>query len=166
MEVESLYEEHHADLLRYMVRYCGDPDLAEDVVQETFVRLAERPPADERNLRAWLFTVATHLVRDVWRTRRRRRELLDETPGDAPIGDPGDTPETALSRKERRRIVRTALDELTEKERTVLLMREEGFAHREIAQAVGTTTGSIGTMIARAMWKLADHLPADAGGAP
>lgn len=164
MEVASLYEKHHAELLRYLVRYCGDEDLAEDAVQETFVRLAERPPADDRNLRAWLFTVATHYVRDVWRTGRRRRELLDEAPGRAPIGDPGDPPDTALSRKERRRIVRAALDELNDKERTVLLMREEGFAHREIARAVGTTTGSVGTMIARALRKLADRLPAEAGG--
>jgi len=59
------------------------------------------------------------------------------------------------------RAVRAALDALTEKERTVLLMREEGFAHREIAEAVGTTTGSVGTMIARALDKLAERLPLD-----
>jgi DNA-directed RNA polymerase specialized sigma24 family protein len=51
---------------------------------------------------------------------------------------------------------------LGEKERTVLLMREEGFSHREIADAVGTTTGSVGTMIARALDKLAAELPLDA----
>jgi len=44
----------------------------------------------------------------------------------------------------------------------VLLMREEGFAHREIAEAVGTTTASVGTMIARALDKLARLLPLDA----
>jgi DNA-directed RNA polymerase specialized sigma24 family protein len=51
---------------------------------------------------------------------------------------------------------------LGEKERTVLLMREEGFSHREIADAVGATTGSVGTMIARALDKLAAELPLDA----
>jgi DNA-directed RNA polymerase specialized sigma24 family protein len=51
---------------------------------------------------------------------------------------------------------------LGEKERTVLLMREEGFSHREIADAVGTTTGSVGTMIVRALDKLAAELPLDA----
>jgi DNA-directed RNA polymerase specialized sigma24 family protein len=50
---------------------------------------------------------------------------------------------------------------LTDRERTILLMREEGFAHREIASIVGTTTGSIGTMIARALERLAQHLPLD-----
>ena len=43
----------------------------------------------------------------------------------------------------------------------MLLMREEGFSHREIAEAVGTTTGSVGTMIARALDKLAARLQLD-----
>ncbi len=58
--------------------------------------------------------------------------------------------------------MRAALATLNEKERTVLLMREEGFTHREIAEAVGTTTGSVGTMIARALDRLAERLPLDA----
>ena len=53
------------------------------------------------------------------------------------------------------------LDALNEKERTMLLMREEGFTHREIAEAVGTTTKSVGTMVARALRKLASELPLD-----
>jgi DNA-directed RNA polymerase specialized sigma24 family protein len=40
-------------------------------------------------------------------------------------------------------------------------MREEGFTHREIAEAVGTTTGSVGTLIARALDRLAERLPLD-----
>ena len=75
------------------------------------------------------------------------------------MGDPPDRPDEALERVDQRRRVRAALDRLSEKERTVLLMREEGFAHREIAAAVGTSTGSVGTMIARALRKLAAELP-------
>jgi DNA-directed RNA polymerase specialized sigma24 family protein len=43
----------------------------------------------------------------------------------------------------------------------MLLMREEGFSHREIADAVGTTTGSVGTMLVRALDRLAALLPLD-----
>ena len=43
------------------------------------------------------------------------------------------------------------LDALSERDRAILLMREEGFKHREIAEAVGTTTKSVGTLIARAL---------------
>ena len=62
---------------------------------------------------------------------------------------------------ERRHAVRAALDALSMKERTALLMREEGCSHREIADAVGTTTGSVGTLLARALDKLAAALPLD-----
>lgn len=165
MEVGALYEAHHVPLVRYLSRFCGDPELAADAAQEAFVRYVERPPEEDSNLRAWLFTVATHVVRDQTRARSRRSDLLEAWPDHAPIGDPGADPEEALLESERRRAVRAALDALDEKERMMLLMREEGFRHREIADAVGTTTGSVGTMIARALKKLARALPEDLGGA-
>jgi DNA-directed RNA polymerase specialized sigma24 family protein len=55
--------------------------------------------------------------------------------------------------------VRRALAALSERDRTALLMREEGFSHEEIAAAVGTTTKSVGTVVARALRKLAAELP-------
>ena len=163
MRVESLYEAHRPALVRYLARFAGDPDLAEDAAQEAFVRLAERPPARDENLRAWLFTVATRIAVDQARGRRRRENLLEAGGDDPALGDAPDPPDEALDRARIRHHVRAALDTLDEKERTVLLMREEGFAHKEIAAAVGTTTGSVGTMIARALKKLADRLPPGIG---
>jgi RNA polymerase sigma factor (sigma-70 family) len=159
VEVESLYEAHRPALVRYLARYCGDPHVAEDAAQEAFVRLAERPPAGEENLRAWLFTVATRIALDDRRSHRRHENLLRGAPERAGLGEAPDRPDEALARGDLRRRVRAVLDSLGEKERTVLLMREEGFTHKEIAAAVGTTTGSVGTMIARALRKLTALLP-------
>jgi RNA polymerase sigma factor (sigma-70 family) len=77
-------------------------------------------------------------------------------PGPAP--DPAAAPERAevVGR------VRAALAALSERDRTILLMREEGFTHREIADAVGTTTQSVGTLIARALDKMAGALGPEA----
>jgi len=158
----ELFARHHVELYRYVARFTGDADLAEDVVQDAFVRLAERPPADETQLRGWLFRVATTIAIDALRGARRRLALVRERPERQPVGDPPPDPAAALEREETRRRVREALRALSEKERAVLLMREEGFAHREIAAAVGTTTQSVGTMIARALEKLARHLDLDA----
>jgi RNA polymerase sigma-70 factor (ECF subfamily) len=143
------------------VRLTGDPDIAADAAQEAFVRLLSRPPRDERP-RAWLFTVATNLVRAWSNSGRRRRALLDRAAGRAPAADAALDPFAATHQAQLQRAVRSALAELAEKERTILLMREEGFSHREIANAVGTTTKSVGTMIARALDKLAAQLPLDA----
>ena len=165
MRPEDLYAAHRPALVRYLARFAGDADVAEDAAQEAFVRLAERPPASGENLRAWLYTVATRVAVDQARARIRRASLLEAGPERPAMGDPPDRPDEALDRADLRRRVRAALDTLDEKERTVLLMREEGFAHKEIAAAVGTTTGSVGTMIARALRKLASRLPAGTGAA-
>lgn len=157
----ELFERHHAELYRYAARFTGEPDLAEDVVQEAFVRFAVRPPADQGNVRAWLFRVATTAAIDAMRGARRRLTLLRERPELQPLGEPPPDPAAELERKETRHRVRAALAELKPRERAVLLMREEGFAHREIAAALGTTTGSVGTMIARALEKLARRLDLD-----
>lgn len=159
MNVTQLFLEHYDGLYRYLVRLTGDEDLAADAAQETFVRLVERPPQD-RNLRAWLYAVATNVVRDSARARARWLTLLKGSPDRAPMGDVPPLPDAAAESAERQRTVRAALDRLNWKERTVLLMREEGFAHHEIADAVGTTTGSVGTMLARALRKLSAELSA------
>jgi RNA polymerase sigma-70 factor (ECF subfamily) len=166
MRLEELFVRHQAELFRYVARYTGDADLAEDVVQDTFVRLAERPPKDGSQVRAWLYRVATTVAIDAMRGDRRRLRLVQDEPARAPMGMPPPDPGLEAERHETQARVRAALAALNEKERSILLMREEGFAHREIAVAVGTTTGSVGTMIARALEKLARHLDLDAEDVP
>ena len=161
MDVATFFAEHHGALFRYLVRFCGDPDLAADAAQEAFVRLIERPPRGQVQ-RAWLYTVATNVVVDAGRTRARQGRLLAAVPDRAPHGAPPLDAQARVESDERVRTVRAALATLPERDRTVLLMREEGFSHREIAEAVGTTAGSIGTMIARALDRLAGALPLDA----
>jgi RNA polymerase sigma-70 factor (ECF subfamily) len=160
--VAQLFEEHHASLFRYLARLSGDADLAADAAQEAFVRLIEgNGRAGASAPRAWLFTVGTNLVLEGGRTRTRRARLLEGAPGRAPIGDPPLDAQAHLEGEERRRVVSVALLALSGKERTALLMQQEGFSHREIADTVGTTTGSVGTLLARALDKLASALPLD-----
>ena len=161
LDLARLFDEHHQSLYRYLVRFCGDGDVAADAAQEAFLRLVERPPPVGGAERAWLFKVATNVVLDGARTRVRRIRLLASAPTRAPVGDAPRDPHELVEADERRRHVSAALAALSAKERTALLMREEGFSHREIAEAVGTTTGSVGTLIARALDRLAGSLALD-----
>lgn len=163
MNPTELFIEHYDALYRYLLRLTGDSDVAADAAQEAFVRLVERAPQD-RNVRAWLFAVATNVVRDGARAQARWMAILRASPERAPVGEAPARPDLALESEERRRVVRAALETLSWKEKTILLMREEGFAHHEIAEAVGTTTGSVGTMIARALRKLSAQLATRAEG--
>lgn len=160
MDAATLFAEHHAALFRYLTWMTGDPDLAADAAQETFVRLLERQPCPEK-AKAWLFQVGTNVARESVRTHTRRIRLLEEKAETATLSDAGATPAEDFERQESRRRAEAALAGLSQRDRVILLMREEGFCHREIAEAVGTTTGSVGTMIARALNKLAYELQPD-----
>ncbi len=153
--VEAAYRAHGDALFRYLVRLTGVPDVAEDVFQDTFRILMERPPPDASNLRGWLFRVATNRFRDVRRKRARRARALAGFGGERVHSDPPASPERAALEDDDRRRARRMLEALNDRDRAILLMREEGFTHREIAEAVGTTTGSVGTMIARALERVA-----------
>jgi RNA polymerase sigma-70 factor, ECF subfamily len=157
VDPERLYIEHATALYRYALRQCGDAELASDIVQETFVRLLRRPPHNA-SPRAWLFQVATNLAREWGRTGARRERLLRIVPADALHSDAPRGPEADVIAREDHDVVQTALATLPERDRTILLMREEGFTHSEIAAAVGTSPKSVGTLIARALTKLAAML--------
>jgi RNA polymerase sigma-70 factor, ECF subfamily len=149
---DALFHRVYPSLHRYLLRLTGDADAAEDAAQEAFVRLLERPiPEDEA--RAWLFTVALNLVRDGARRSARRRELLTVTPVSAAAPE---TPEEVTERSERIESVRRALDRVPERDRQLLLMREEGFTYEEIARVVGVAPGSVGTLVGRALRRFAD----------
>ena len=162
MDLDRLYAEHQGALVRYLTRLTGDPEMAQDAAQESFLRLLKQPPGRHDNLKGWLFTVATNLVRDDWKKRASAKRLAVPA-GRAALSEAPLDPHTQLEREELRKTVRAMLDKLADKERTVLLMREEGFKHKEIADAIGTTTKSVGTMIARALRKLASELETAAG---
>lgn len=72
---ESVYRAHFRDLAGYCAALLGDDQLGVDCAQEAFTRLFGRFRA-VRDPRAWLFLVATNLVRDEWRTRSRHRDAV------------------------------------------------------------------------------------------
>jgi RNA polymerase sigma factor (sigma-70 family) len=158
VDLEAVFARHHEPLRRYLVRLTGDPELADDAAQEAFVRLLEQDPPPG-NPRPWLFRVAVNQVRDDARKAQRHRVLgRDEARMRGAHADGPGTPDRAVGREAARRMVGEALAALSPKERQALLMREEGFKHREIADALGTTTGSIGTLLRRALEKAAERL--------
>jgi RNA polymerase sigma-70 factor, ECF subfamily len=150
MDFDAVYRRLHPNIFRYLERLTGDADAADDIAQEAFVRLLSRPDLSEDAARLWLFTVATNLVRDRGRSTARRARLLTATP---PQTGRMAQPDEDLERKEQIGSVRAALQVLPERDRQMLLMREEGFRYDEIAQAVGVAPGSVGTLMARALKK-------------
>jgi RNA polymerase sigma-70 factor, ECF subfamily len=146
VDFDGIFERVYPQLFRFIHRLTGDVDAAEDVAQESFVRLLSRPMPEE-DAKRWLFRVATNLVRDRVRATNTRQRLTTKVPGISSMGPPQDE---RVEREETIVAVRSALDSLTERDRKLLLMREEGFRYEEIAESVGVSATSVGTLLARA----------------
>jgi len=156
-DVDRLFRTYNAALVRYLTRRLGDRDWAEEVAQETFVRALRQTTLE--NERAWLFAVATNLVRDEARKDSRRRKhlaLLAEEERDMVV----ESRETTIERAQEAALARKAVDALAEKDRLALLMREEGLDYNEIAEALQLSPGSIGTTLARARRRLVESYEA------
>ena len=156
-DVERLFRTYNAALVRYLTRRLGDRDWAEEVAQETFVRALRQTSI--QNERAWLFAVATNLVRDEARKDVRRRKhlaLLAEQERDSVV----EPEENTLERAQEAAMARKAVDALAERDRLALLMREEGLDYNEIAEALELSPGSIGTTLSRARRRLVDSYEA------
>jgi RNA polymerase sigma-70 factor (ECF subfamily) len=152
LDINTFFDEVYPPLFRYCHRLTADTDLAEDVAQETFIRLLDRKPEEVgRGLRSWMFRVATNLVRDGARQETNRSRIL----AGMPPGDPTPSPEGRVEREEKVREVREALNRLPPRDREILLLREEGFSYQEIAQVVGVAPTSVGTLLARSLKRFA-----------
>jgi RNA polymerase sigma-70 factor (ECF subfamily) len=152
-DVERLFRTYNEQLVRYLTRRLGDRDWAEEVAQETFMRAMRQETIV--NERAWLFAVATNLVRDEARKdarRRRHLSLLAEQEKDSFV----EPEQTSLERAQETAMARKAIDALAERDRLALLMREEGLDYSEIAEALELSPGSVGTTLSRARRRLVE----------
>ena len=151
LDLTALYRDYHESLVRMVYRRTGDRDRAEDIAQETFARALAAPPD---NPRPWLFAVALNLVREDGRRFVRQGRRLQLLRAESPHSGP--TPDDEFDREERTQSVRAALEELTERDREVLLLKAEGFNYDEIAATLGMAKGAIGTTLARARRRLVE----------
>ncbi len=142
--------------------YTNDPDEAEDVVQETFIRaslhLDRYQPGT--SLKSWLAQIAINLCRDRARRRKFRQKLADTLRCFAQFAAPAvPNPEDHLILNETQRSLRAAIDRLDEKHREPVLLRyQQGLSVPEIAQALNTNVGTIHSRLHYAHKKLREQM--------
>lgn len=154
---ERLFREYHATLVRYLTRRLGDRDWAEEVAQETFVRALRQDTIV--NERSWVFAVAHNLVRDGARRdarNRRHLELLAAESREAQV----ESVDLTLERAQDASMARKALEQLGERDRQALLLKEEGLDYGEIAEILQIEKSSVGTTLSRARKRLAESYEA------
>ncbi|MBI1786539.1 MAG: RNA polymerase sigma factor [Acidobacteria bacterium] len=128
-------------------RLTGRADAAEDLVQETAHKALRAAASlrDQRNLRAWLFTILVHAIRDHVR-RRRRWEESDQQIESAPAGPDLESLSQAAVQD-----VRDALGRLSPPQRAVVLLVDlEEFTIAEAARMLQAPPGTVASRLARA----------------
>ena len=155
----TLLVDHRSQLVRYAAGIVGERGLAEDVVQDAYLRLerAERKRADDETLDeplAYLFHVVRNLAIDV--RRRLGRERSHAVPGDAAgageIAEDRPDPEAQAIARDQLRVLQAALEELPKRSRVALEMhRFGGYRIVDIAAHLGVSVGTAHALVVDAL---------------
>ena len=155
----SVYRSTYEDLVRFLYRKVWDADRAHDLAQETFLRCLRDRAANAEgvaNVRAFVFTVANNLARDEARTVIRRKKHLTLLKHETESSTPAPSAEDAIEQQRRHAAVESALAELNERDREILLLWDAGLTYQDIAAQTGLSIGAIGTTLSRARRRLVE----------
>jgi len=158
---EAIYEAYRPRLYSFLVRLSRRRDVAEDLLEETWLRLVKRAGElrDDSCVGAWLFTVARHLFLSWCRHRALDDWRLSELTPSWPTPAAGETPFEAVARSQTERRLETALAQLATQDRELLLLVSvEGFTPSEAASALGLAPEALRKRLQRARERLADAM--------
>lgn len=169
----ELVERFEKPLINFILRYVGERNLAEDLFQETFVRvlrnLADFRP--EASIGTWIFTIARNLCLDHLKAKKRHREVSLEAPASDSEGrviefrevlrGKGDSPQRNVERTEMKADAVRALRQLAPAKREALVLRiYSELPYQEIARVVGAPVGTVKFRVHEALRDLAKKMGA------
>jgi RNA polymerase sigma-70 factor (ECF subfamily) len=149
----QLVAEHHTEIFRYLMRVTGRPSDADDLSQETFLRAfrahASQDPFDPR---AWLFAIATNLIKNHFRAQKRRRRAHDALAQRVPSGPDRDG---EVSGRDVGEVLERIVAGLPLKQRLAFVQRKvHGFEYEVIAQNLGCSQESARANVFQATKKI------------
>ncbi|MCP5023026.1 MAG: RNA polymerase sigma factor [bacterium] len=163
--LEAFFEAFFDPLYQYILRMVGRSHLAEDLTQDVFMQIHKSFDRydPQRNLKPWVYTIATNRVRDFWRSRRNQQsgkeEELGDTLGRERLPDDRPGPAHVLDSKEMGGAVDAAIEALPETLRTTFVLRfHEGLSFVEIAKIVGRNEVAVRKRYSRALEELRTSL--------
>ena len=160
-----LIAQYHQPLYSLIARSLNDPTDAADITQEVFIKVfrSVRGFNGESSLRTWLYRIALHEASNQrrWWSRHKKQEITIDSPSESEedgstfsisstLADAGDSPYDYAAQAEVRERVESALRQLPEAFRTVVVLREiEGFAYEEIAEILNINLGTVKSRLTR-----------------
>lgn len=161
--LSELFERHHRRLYNFFLRLVGNRAVAEDLVQEVFVRMLKYRHTFRSGARfaPWMFALARNAAADHWRGRPRE---LPESPDAPEPAAPFEHPLSGLEQAERTAQLHAALARLPEEKRELLLLARSGeIRYDGIGELLGCSVGAVKVRVHRAMKELRTAYEAVAG---
>jgi RNA polymerase sigma-70 factor (ECF subfamily) len=157
----ELVRRYQSRLLNFIYRTIGDRDRAEDLVQETFIRVYRHLHRFDQSKKfsTWIYTIASNLAKNELRNRSRNPLVLFQTikknweADHRPLQweDPSYRPDDLFRKRHLRDIVERAVEQLPEHHRAVFVLREmEGKTYEEISEITGVNLGTVKSRLNRA----------------
>ena len=154
--LKQLYQKYRKEIYLYLYSLCKNSSLAEDLLQETFLKALLSLPDDHTNMRAWLYLVARNLFFNYY---RREKEKV-------PLGEVQQIQNTAsqevlegILKEEKNRLLYQAMNELEERKREILLMQYfGGLSQKEIAAILKMTPENVRVLSYRAKRELRTYM--------
>lgn len=153
---EVIARRYEVSLVRFLMRYVGRKEAAEEIYQETFIRVYRKAASFEqgRKFKTWLYTIGLNLARTEMAKLRNRPKMarLDSTPGgddrSTSLGSaiPSDEmpPVEQVAQKEIGIIIRKAVEELSDRHKEVFILYQyDNLSYEEISETLGRPLGTI-----------------------
>ncbi len=157
----QIFRRYSRRLFGYVLGLVKDPDMADDVTQKVFIKLARRPEAwrPTASFASWLHTVARHAALDALKSNPRQvgLESMDTASPAVPVA--GETPGTGVSGDSVRELVFGAIQRLEGAQREALVLREYSeLSYREICTVTGRSLANVKQDIHQARQQLRSEL--------
>ncbi len=156
---DLLVRKYQQKIMNVIMRYVHDPDEAQDIAQEAFIKAYRALPRfrGDSAFYTWLYRIAINTAKNVLVSRGRRPpnsdvevDVAEQLDAGARLKDQA-TPESFLHEEEVMRTIRQAMDDLPEDLRTAIMLRElDGMSYEQIAEAMSCPIGTVRSRIFRA----------------
>jgi RNA polymerase sigma-70 factor (ECF subfamily) len=162
----SLVRNYQQKILNLAGRMVGRRDIAEDLVQEVFIKAFRKLGSFrfESSFYTWLYTIALNTCRNYYRKRVPETIDVNDEMNAAVVerASPGEAADEVIYRRQRAEIIRAAIDRLAPEQKEVIVLCDlEGLGYQEIADLLGIPIGTVRSRIFRARFNLRGLLPED-----
>ena len=156
LALRSLFEQEESSLLRYAFSFVGRREVAEEIVQDVFLKLHARWK-EVKSPKAWLYRAVRNSAFTY--LRNNKREILSGDEKDDPASGPEQAPEALMERMESMAALRNMLEELDETDRQLVKLKYfDNLKYRDISEQTGLSVSNVGYRLHHILKKLANKL--------